>query len=281
MMMALFRTLPQQMMKTQAATIPIRRSRLLDSTKHPRLLLASLLLIRLPQWRAQSPVEARLVNERDESLLPYLHLFLLLMRVSILFILEARHSCLSVFSVRLWVASGAAKLHSSITVQSDVSYLDMHAAVAKELGISPSALELCYLFSFIRSAKMYRKLTNDEHWQMLLADARNYRNKTTTKRNNNQDAWHVDLKEQRELMQAANTKPHSNKVRLYMVLSIFLSLTFVLEPRTCGSWSSNGYPGFKPAAQFPIRRDQATSPGVGGQDSLQFPWKFLLLNRYT
>jgi hypothetical protein len=81
----------------------------------------------------------------------------------------------------------------------------MRSDVANVLGISPSALELCYTFSFDRTAKSYRQLTNADHWDILISDARNYRNKATTVRHNLKDSWSIQLKEQRDLLVSGNT----------------------------------------------------------------------------
>lgn len=102
------------------------------------------------------------------------------------------------FTIKCWIKTGATGISQDIEVPSTITFPDFKAEVASVLGVREAAVELCYYFSFAKD-KAVRQLTSEKNWETLVTDARQYRNKPTTKRAGNTNSWSVQLKEVGEL----------------------------------------------------------------------------------
>ena len=104
------------------------------------------------------------------------------------------------FTVKCWIKTGVSGINEDIDISSAITFPNFKAKVASVLGIREAVVELCYYFSFAKD-KVVRQLTSEKNWETLVTDARQYRNKPTTKRAGNTNSWSVQLKEVGELME--------------------------------------------------------------------------------
>ena len=111
------------------------------------------------------------------------------------------------FEIPCWIKIGAAGINKEILTHSTDTFKMLRSKVAAKIRVLESSLDLAYTLSFLKATDPDPKaLEEASDWTRLIQVARNYRSKPTTKRNNLQDSWKVQLIQTHELVMKNQSK---------------------------------------------------------------------------